>query len=307
MSLTTSPIFWAAAASASISPSVACASVTATRTTLLVSSSWRPISPIEVASSSAAMAAVLTLDEASLEACTAPSACCEVSPEELESVPAVDFMACALSPTVFSRLLTSRRNVAIASSTVARRFSSAAISSRSFSICRRSVMSWCVPTQPPSAIGVLMTAMYPSGPGLDHVARGLAPADRRNETRPVVGSIAGQRTHCDPLLQDVLKRAARLHGVGRKAVHLDVAPVEQAQTLGAVVHAQALRHVIEGGGELPVLPAQAVAHDRQNEREPEDAGEGDPQPACEASREPTISDIVSAPKARREYSRLQLP
>ena len=127
------------------------------RTTVLVSSSWRPISPIELASSSAATAAVLTLKEASPEACTAPSACWEVSPDELDSVVAVDFIACALSSTVFNRLFISRRNAEIAASTMARRFSSAAISSRSFSSRRCSVTSSWVPTQPPPGIGWLMT------------------------------------------------------------------------------------------------------------------------------------------------------
>ncbi len=72
---------------------------------MLVSSSCRPISPIELASSSAAIAAVLTLNEASLGGCTAPSACWEVSPDELDSVVAVDFIACALSPTVFNSVV----------------------------------------------------------------------------------------------------------------------------------------------------------------------------------------------------------
>ena len=153
MSLTTSPIFWAAAASASISPSVACASLTAIRTTLLVSSSWRPISPIEVASSSAATAAVFTLSEASLEARTAPSACCEVSPDAPDRVVAVDFIASALPRTVFNSGSICARNEEIAASTMTRRLSCAAMVSRSCCSRRCSVTSSWVPTQPPPGIG----------------------------------------------------------------------------------------------------------------------------------------------------------
>ncbi len=74
ISLITSPIFSAACASAAICALVSCASPTAARTMSAVEASWRPISPIEEASSSAANAAVSTLVEASFEASTAPSA-----------------------------------------------------------------------------------------------------------------------------------------------------------------------------------------------------------------------------------------
>ena len=66
----------------------------------LVWVSWRLISAIECDSSSAATAAVSTLAEASLKACTAPSARCEVWSEEPNSAPAVERIAVALSLTL---------------------------------------------------------------------------------------------------------------------------------------------------------------------------------------------------------------
>ena len=62
--------------------------------------SWRLISAIECDSSSAATAAVSTLAEASLNACTALSARCVVCVRRAEQrLPAVERMAVALSPT----------------------------------------------------------------------------------------------------------------------------------------------------------------------------------------------------------------
>ena len=71
----------------------------------LVWVSWRLISAIECDSSSAATAAVSTLVEASLKACTALSARCEVWSEEPNNVRAVERMAVALSLTLDKQLL----------------------------------------------------------------------------------------------------------------------------------------------------------------------------------------------------------
>ena len=67
---------------------------------LLVWVSWRLISAIERDSSSAATAAVSTLVEASLKACTALSARCEVWSEKPNRAPAVARMAVALPLTL---------------------------------------------------------------------------------------------------------------------------------------------------------------------------------------------------------------
>src|SRR5215813_3758200 len=96
ISLTTSPIFCAPSARPAISPSVARASLVASPTTLLVCVSWRLISPIDRDSSSAATAAVSTFAEASLKACTALSARCEVCSDEPNKARAVERMAAAL-------------------------------------------------------------------------------------------------------------------------------------------------------------------------------------------------------------------
>ncbi len=72
---------------------------------LLVWLSWRLISAIECDNSSAATAAVSTLAEASLKACTALSARCEVWSEEPSSAAAVERMAVALSLTLRQKFL----------------------------------------------------------------------------------------------------------------------------------------------------------------------------------------------------------
>jgi len=131
------------------------ASPAARPTTSLVWPSWRLISAIERINSSAAVAAVVTLVEASFEADTALSARYEVLSDEPKSAVAVAFIAAALSPTVASTASTLSRNAAIAASVALRRASCALMLSRSCSALCCAVMSSCVTTQPPSAIGVL--------------------------------------------------------------------------------------------------------------------------------------------------------
>ena len=163
ISLTTSPIFCAPAASPAISPSVARASPVARPTMLLVWLSWRLISAIECDNSSAATAAVSTLVEASLNACTALSARCEVCSEEPNNAPAVERMAVALSLTLDSSFSTCGRNEAIAVSTLARRCPVRWSAARSSSARRCSVTSSWVETQPPSGSGsFLASTMRPS-------------------------------------------------------------------------------------------------------------------------------------------------
>jgi hypothetical protein len=137
---------------------------------------WRPISLIEPDSSSAATAAVSTFVEASFEADTAPSALFEVCPELLNRVVAVDRIALAPSATVFKWSSAWRRNAAIAWSITARRCCCSCIDTRSRSASRRSVMSSCVATQPPSGIGRLMTEI--ARPSFDFTSEVLVlPAD----------------------------------------------------------------------------------------------------------------------------------
>ena len=78
------------------------------------------------------------------------------------------------------------------------------------------------------------------------------------------------------MIEHVAQGAAGLHDLGRKVIHVHVRLVGEQEALGGVEHAQALRHVVERGGQMPVLPAQAVVHDREHDRKTEDAGEGDP-------------------------------
>ncbi len=69
------------------------------------------------------MAAVVTFIDASVDACTAPTARSEVWFDEVKSVAAVDFMLVALSPTVRRTSSIRSRNLTIAASTFARRSS----------------------------------------------------------------------------------------------------------------------------------------------------------------------------------------
>ena len=130
---------------------------------LLVWVSWRLISAIERDNSSAATAAVSTLVEASLNACTALSARCEVWSEEPSSALAVERMAVALPLTLDSSFSTCGRNEAIAASMAARRCSWSRMAARSCSAWRCSVTSSWVETQPPPGSGsFLASTMRPS-------------------------------------------------------------------------------------------------------------------------------------------------
>jgi hypothetical protein len=130
---------------------------------VLVCVSCRLISEIECVNSSAAIAAVSTLVEASLNACTAFAARCEVWSEEPSKMRAVERMAVALPLTLERSFSTCGRNVMIAASTVARRCSWSRIAARSCSTRRCSVTSSWVETQPPVDNGSFMAStMRPS-------------------------------------------------------------------------------------------------------------------------------------------------
>ena len=75
MSLMTSSIFCAASASPAMSALVDCASAVAARTTSVARASWWLISAIDFDISSAALAAISTLSNASPDVLTAPAVC----------------------------------------------------------------------------------------------------------------------------------------------------------------------------------------------------------------------------------------
>src|SRR5262249_4333994 len=97
----------------------------------------------------------------------------------------------------------------------------------------------------------------------------------------VLLDVAGERALCGAVGEDLAQRHARLHQLGRKTVHLDVAAIEQAQALVVVGEAHALRHVIERRGPMQLLPAQPVIGDGGNGQQAERPNDGDQLPALE--------------------------
>src|SRR5580693_2913929 len=93
MSLMTSSIFCAATARPSMSALVDCASAVAARTTSVARASWWLISAIDFDISSAALAAISTLSNASPDVLTAPAVCVVVSLEIADSADAIDRQA----------------------------------------------------------------------------------------------------------------------------------------------------------------------------------------------------------------------
>ena len=79
---------------------VDCASAVAARTTSVARASWWLISAIDFDISSAALAAISTLSNASPDVLTAPAVWVVVSLEIADSADAVDRIAATLSPTV---------------------------------------------------------------------------------------------------------------------------------------------------------------------------------------------------------------
>jgi hypothetical protein len=130
----TSPICCAACASPAYRSLVASAFATASLMIVLVWSSWRLISAIEVNSSSVELATFATLAEASSDSCSAALACCVVWSDESNRAAAVDFIVEALLLTTASTSSTRSRNDEMARSIADRRFSFISISSRCFSI-----------------------------------------------------------------------------------------------------------------------------------------------------------------------------
>ena len=119
--LTTSPISWTVSVSRVICSFVVCASTTECDATSAAWLIWRPISLIEAINSSAALAAAIIFDDASLEACTAPAVRSEVEPDESDNVTAIDLSAAVLADTVCNTAATFSRNARISVSISTRR------------------------------------------------------------------------------------------------------------------------------------------------------------------------------------------
>ena len=165
----------------------------------------------------------------------------------------------ALSPTVRSMVSTRWRKAAIAASIMR-----AALllllhrgASRSWSCRRRSVMSWCVATQPPSAIGRLMTEDHAPGGRFDLVGDRLAFRHSGSQQAPVFHGIAREGAVGDAVFEQAGERAAGLHNVFRQLIQLHVAAVADHQSLVAVEHAEALRHVVDRDAHARVVGSHA--------------------------------------------------
>jgi hypothetical protein len=63
----------------------------------------------------------------------------------------------------------------------------------------------------------------------------------------------GEEAFGDAILHDLAQRRARTRLLPRQSVHLGISLVADKNFLIAVEHAQALRHVVEGGVEPDVL------------------------------------------------------
>ena len=267
ISSTTSPIFCAASASPVICALVDSASFAAMRTTPVVWSSWREISPIELESSSVAVAAVVTLVEASFDACSALVARCEVWSEAASSLVAVDFIVAALSPTDLRTFSTRSRKFRIAASIVPRLLSSSTIASRCCCSLRCSVTSSWVATQPPvSHWGIDdvddASVARLDGPGerfsLRHAVENV-PAIFLDISLKVAGLFA--------MFDQISQRAAYFHDLRLEIVHREVRLVAHHDAARRIEHAQALRHVVER--------RHAVAADAPQPQRDDEHGEED--------------------------------
>ena len=74
----------------------------------------------------------------------------------------------------------------------------------------------------------------------------------------LVGALAPEFTLGDAMLDDLAQCRAGFHLLGRQPVHLGIALVAHDEPLLAVVHGQALQHVVEGGIELDILVRQLL-------------------------------------------------
>ena len=263
----------------------------AVRTTSPVCASRRLISLIEADSSSAAAAAVSTLDEASLEPCTAPSARCKVWSDVASRVLAACFIAVAL-PTTAMTFSTRPRNERYRVDHDAPLLAPRSVS-RSCSATSCSVTSVCVSTQPPPRSGRLINETirpFVISNGL-RVGRALAPL--YDAFAGIAFGIAGEGAGLGAARQQFAHRHAAAQLLAPQIVHFDEAHVAQDEPAGGVVHAQRLRHVVERDPRQEIAPTLLRDSKQRGARHKASASTSErPTPAA-------IGTVLSAWKIRR--------
>lgn len=201
----------------------------------------------------AATAAVSTLADASLRACTALSALCEVCSDEPNNARAVERIAVALLLTLDRSFSTTGRNEAMEESMVARRCSWSRMAARSCSARRCSVTSsWGGnPTAPGQwfVLGEHDTAVV----CLNVVLLTLALCYPVEDFLHLAVDIAGKQIGRLAIFDQFFDRAAWLHDRGIKFVNFQIARIEQGDAALRVEHVQTLRHVVERGGKPTIL------------------------------------------------------
>jgi hypothetical protein len=219
----------------------------------------------------------LTLADASLEACTAPSACCDVPLEAPDSVIADALHGIGAAADGLQQLVHAvpeRRDRGFD----CRAAGLAPPSRVLFSSWRRSVMLE-VGADPAAALQrPIDDGDESAAAGLDHVAGGLAGPDRVHERCPILLGIAGERPR-RPGTPGSLRVQPGFTRSGLKTIHLQISLVAEGKPLVSIVEAEPLRHVLDRRGELLLLPAQAVNDDREDRGERDRAHDGGRLPA----------------------------
>ena len=90
----------------------------------------------------------------------------------------------------------------------------------------------------------------------DH--HGVALGDVAQHRIDIMIDVADERSGCLAMGNDVVKTAARLHDVGRQAVHFEIAMVADDQPLRRIEQQQPLRHVVDRGVEALLLDRQPL-------------------------------------------------
>ena len=272
ISLTTSPIFCAALASEPIWSLVEPASLVAMPTRLFVWPSWRLISSIDADISFAAEAAVSTLADASFEACTAPSARCDVLCEAANKVAAVDRIAPRVVADGFQHVLRALTETGDCGVDGA-----AALFFRGERITlliHAPALGNVLVRRNPSAVRHRPVGDVIDAPVLhfDHAVGDFAFTHLAHDRVEIAVDVARERADFDAMREQLAQRAAGLRDFGRKIVHLPVLIVDDDQPAGCVEHAEALRHVVDRGDHLLISPREAREQKQRNQaarREPE--------------------------------------
>ncbi len=183
---------------------------------------------------------------------------------------------------------------------MARRCCCSCMEARSRSASRRSVMSSCVATQPPSCIGRLVTRMLRPSADLTSVLRVWPPCiEVASSTR--YSSILREKVPCPwRYSSSAIQRRAGAHDLVRQLIHLGVAAVADDQPLMAVEHAQPLRHVVERDAHALVVRLQALRTDQDRGRHRRDRGQRGRGPVCQADPRSDRRDIMKERETDRE-------